>query len=289
MRFFINDVFAERRYAGNQLATFLDCDGLEGAEMLRIAKEIGFSETTFVTGLEEKNGGYDVRIFTPGREVDFAGHPTLGTAYVIRNVVARDRPQRIVLNLKVGQVPVDLNEDGMAWMRQVPPRFGKDLERNEVARVLSLTPDAIDHRWPIQEVSTGFPHIIVPLLGIKALRKVSIDRERYFKLVKGAWAENILVFCMEGQEEGQDLSVRVFPIAHGIPEDPATGSGNGCLAAYLSRHRCLGSTDVDVKVGQGYEIGRPSTLHLKAGEVGGGIEVNVGGRVVPVSSGTWNI
>lgn len=289
MRFFFNDVFAESRYAGNQLATFLDCDGLDGASMLRITQEVGFSETTFVTDLREKNGGYDVRIFTPGREVEFAGHPTLGTAFVIRNNVAGDRPDRIVLNLKVGQVPVELRDDGMAWMKQVAPRFGKDLERNEVARVLGISPDAIDRRWPIQEVSTGFPHIIVPLLGIPMLRKVRIDRERYFGLVKGAWAENILVFCMEGQETGQDISVRVFPIAHGIPEDPATGSGNGCLAAYLSRHRCLGGPDVDVKVGQGYEMGRPSTLYLKAGENGGVIDVRVGGRVVPVSSGSWDI
>jgi len=289
MRFFFNDVFAKERYAGNQLATFLDCDGLDGANMQRIASEIGFSETTFITDTREKNGGYDVRIFTPGREVDFAGHPTLGTAFVIRNNVAPGRPERVVLNLKVGQVPVVLQDDGMAWMKQVAPRFGKDLERNEVARVLGLSPDAIDQRWPVQEVSTGFPHIIVPLLGIRALKKVKIDRERYFQLVKGAWAENVLVFCMEGQEEGQDLSVRVFPIAHGIPEDPATGSGNGCLAAYLSRHRCLGGPEVDVEVGQGYEMGRPSTLYLRANDINGAIDVRVGGRVVPVASGEWDI
>jgi trans-2,3-dihydro-3-hydroxyanthranilate isomerase len=289
MRFYFNDVFAVKRYSGNQLATFLDCEGLESIEMQRIAKEVNFSETTFVTDLKEKGGGYDVRIFTPNREVDFAGHPTLGTADVIRKHVIDKTTDKVVLNLKVGQIPVTFSSDGLAWMQQMPPRFGKDLERNDVARALGLRPDAIDTRWPIQEVSTGFPHIIIPLLGIKSLHRAKVDLDLYRDLVRGAWAENLLIFCLEGQEEGQQLSVRVFPIMHGIAEDPATGSGNGCLAAYLSRHRCLGGTDVDVQVGQGYEIGRPSSLFLRSRLIDGAISVSVGGKVVPVASGTWDI
>ena len=185
MRYYFNDVFARSRYSGNQLATFLDCDGLDGAEMQRIAREVNFSETTFITDLNEKDGGYDVRIFTPNREVEFAGHPTLGTADVIRRHVIGKEVDRVVLNLKVGQVPVDFTLDDMAWMRQVPPRFGKDLEKNEVARALGVKPDAIDARWPIQEVSTGFPHIIVPILGLKTLKKVKVDMDRYMSLVRG--------------------------------------------------------------------------------------------------------
>ncbi|OPY33168.1 MAG: hypothetical protein A4E32_00842 [Methanomassiliicoccales archaeon PtaU1.Bin124] len=289
MHFYFNDVFARRKFAGNQLATFLDCEGLDGEEMQKVAREVNFSETTFITDRTEKNGGYDVRIFTPNREVDFAGHPTLGTADVIRRHVIGREVDRVVLNLKVGQVPVDFTLDGMAWMRQMPPRFGKDLERNMVARALGLKPDAIDARWPIQEVSTGFPHVIVPLLGLRTLKRVKVDVDRYLEMVKGAWAENVLIFCMEGQEEGQQISVRVFPISHGIPEDPATGSGNGCLAAYLSKHRCLGSSDVDVHVGQGYELGRPSSLYLKASEAEGQISVFVGGRVIPVCEGEWEL
>lgn len=287
MRFFINDVFAERRYEGNQLATFLDCEGLDADSMQRMSREINFSESTFITDLNEKDGGYDVRIFTPQKEVEFAGHPTLGTAYVIRNHVAKDMPDRIVLNLKAGQVPVDFSSEGMGWMRQLPPRFGKDLVRQEIAMVLGLKPDVIDARFPIQEVSTGFPHIIVPLLSLKALKKVKVEVDRYEILIRNAWAENLLVFCPEGHVQGQDLSVRVFPLSHGIAEDPATGSGNGCLAAYLYKHRYFGSDDLDVKVGQGYEIGRPSTLYLKAEGSNGQIKVTVGGRVFPTAKGEW--
>ena len=287
MRFFISDVFADSRYSGNQLATFLDCAGLSRKEMQAIAREVNFSETTFVLSDEEKDGGYEVRIFTPKSELPFAGHPTLGTAFVIRNEVIRRKVKRVVLRLGVGDVPVTFAGDGLAWMRQPRPEFGRAYDAKPVARMLSLNEDEIDPDFPILEVSTGVPFLIVPLCSRVSLGRIKVDAECMSGLLSNAWAQAPLVFAKGGQEKGQDLSVRVFPILHGITEDAATGSGNGCLAAYLSRTKYLGSEKVDAIVGQGYELGRPSTLHLRASPMKAGIKVEVGGKVQKVAEGTW--
>jgi trans-2,3-dihydro-3-hydroxyanthranilate isomerase len=289
-KFFFTDVFSRGKYAGNQLATFTQCASLSDEEMQHIAHEINFSETTFILSDEPKGGGYDVRIFTPKAEIDFAGHPTLGTAYIIRKHIIQKPLNRVVLNLKVGQVPVEFpegNGDGTLWMKQAEPTFGKVLNIEHVAKVLSLEEEDIDVRWPIEEVSTGLPFIIVPLTSLDALRRVSISRELYDELIRESWAKIVLTFCPGGYSEGQELGVRVFPIYLGISEDPATGSGNGCLAAYLVKNRYLGSDRIDLATGQGYEIGRSSHICLRAQRQDEGIEVHVGGQVVPIAEGRW--
>lgn len=290
-RFFITDVFTSSRYGGNPLATFIDCETLSGHDMQKIAKEINFSETTFITSGEQKNGGYDVRIFTPNAEVDFAGHPALGTAHVIRNKLLQTSENKIVLNLRIGQIPVTFTKNSantpVLWMKQMAAKFGKTLEANTLARVLGIEQSDIDLNWPIEEISTGFPHIVVPLKSLAAVKRVKINREQYFALVNDAWAKIILVFSRESYEPGQNLSARVFCDFYGIAEDAATGSGNGCLAAYLVRHKLFGAPTIEVSVGQGYEMGRPSTLMLRAYENKTEIEVHVGGSVVDVAEGVW--
>ena len=289
-KFFFTDVFCQGKYSGNQLATFTKCDSLSDEEMQHIAREINFSETTFILSDEPKDGGYDVRIFTPKAEIDFAGHPTLGTAYIIRKHIIQRSVNRVVLNLKVGQVPVEFpegNGDGTLWMKQAEPTFGKVMDIEPMARVLSLEEEDIDLRWPIEEVSTGLPFIIVPLTSLDALRRVSIKRGLYDELIRRSWAKIILTFCPEGYTQGQEFGVRVFPICLGISEDPATGSGNGCLAAYLVKNRYLGSEGIDCASGQGYEIGRPSHICLRAQKQNTGIEIHVGGKVVSIAEGRW--
>jgi trans-2,3-dihydro-3-hydroxyanthranilate isomerase len=289
--FFITDVFTSRKYGGNPLATFIDCESLSDREMQRIAREINFSETTFITSRQSRDGGYDVRIFTPKAEVEFAGHPTLGTAYVIREKLHLTTANEIVLNLRAGKIPVTFSEvSGQAsrlWMRQMPPRFGKRLEPGTLARVLGLAASDIAPDFPIEEVSTGFPTLVVPLASLAALRRIKINRDEYFALAGDAWAKIILAFSREGYEAGQHLSVRVFADFYGIPEDAATGSSNGALAAYLARHELFGAPTIDVTVGQGYEMGRPSDLALRANNTKGEIEVSVGGSVVEVAEGIW--
>lgn len=288
IRFYITDVFAEKSLTGNQLATFLDFGMLDEGQMQRMARETNFSETTFIASSQERDGGYDVRIFTPNEEIPFAGHPTLGTAYLIREKVIKRKVDQVVLNLKVGQIPVTFaKRSELAWMRQRPPEFGRKFDPVDVAKVLGLARSDIDDRWPCEEVSTGLPFIIVPLRSRDALRRIRADADLIRSMNAGGPESIPLAFAPEGQERGQGYSVRVFPVLQGIAEDPATGSGNGCLAAYLVKNEYTGSRKVEDLAGQGYEIGRPSTIHLKAWSSGDEIVVNVGGKVSEVATGSW--
>ena len=287
--YFITDVFAEIKYSGNQLATFIRCEELSDKEMQEITREISYSETTFILSGEQENGGYDVRIFTPGGEVDFAGHPTLGTAHIIRKVFIKQSVERVILNLKVGQVPVTFAEhDQILWMSQKPPRFGDIFDAAWLAEVLQIHESDIDHDWPIEEVSTGLPHTIVPLNNMDALKRCQIHTGAYAHYIKNVEGKVILVFCPQGYDKGQTLGVRVFPVYLDIAEDPATGSGNGCLAAYLVKNRYLKSDSIDIRTGQGYEIGRPSTLYLRGKIENDQINIQVGGKVQDIAQGEWS-
>lgn len=287
LAFYIVDVFAEKKFAGNQLAVFRGGAKLTTAQMQAIASEMHFSETTFIMSEKKIKGGYDVRIFTPGAEVPFAGHPTLGTAHIIRSEIAKNKPAEIILNLKVGQIPVTFQKN-IAWMKQVPPEFGKNINVASVAEVLSIKESEIDERFPVEEVSTGMPHIIVPLKKLDSLKRVRISLGKYYDLIKNTWAKPILIFCPESHKGLNDISVRMFADYYGVPEDPATGSGNGCLAAYLVKNRYWGKEEINIRVEQGYEIKRPSLLYLKAQEINGRINVYVGGKSITIAEGNFS-
>jgi len=291
LTFYIVDVFAVEKYSGNQLAVFTDAAHLSEAQMQVFAKEMNYSETTFITSTKVQNGGYNVRIFTPAKELPFAGHPTLGTAYIIQQEIIKQSVETVSLNLKVGQIPVTWHNSEEAgevlWMRQNPPTFHQKLEASALAVVLGLEEDEIDSRFPIQEVSTGIPFIIIPLKTHESLKRIRVNRDKYFNLVEKTEAKEILVFCPETYSPENNLSVRVFAEYLGIPEDPATGSANGCLAGYLVEYSYFGEKPVDVRVEQGYEMGRPSLLLLKAQKNEDMIEVLVGGKVMMVAKGEF--
>ncbi|NIM99990.1 MAG: PhzF family phenazine biosynthesis isomerase [candidate division Zixibacteria bacterium] len=289
--FYIVDVFAEQKYAGNQLAVFRDAKGLADEDMQTFAKEMNYSETTFILSEDKRDGGYDVRIFTPAQELPFAGHPTLGTAFVIQKEIERQPVERVVLNLKVGQIPVEFKykeiDIEIMWMKQINPTFGATFDTGTLSTVLSLHTSDINERYPIQEVSTGTPFIMVPLKTLDATKRATINKDRYFNLIKDAQAKAILIFCQETYCEANHLNVRVFADYYGVPEDPATGSANGCLAGYLAKHRYFGKERINVRVEQGHEIGRPSVLFLKAEDKKDKIDVFVGGRAVMVAKGEF--
>lgn len=287
LTFYIVDVFAEKKYAGNQLAVFREAGELSSNEMQQLARETNFSETTFILQDGERDGGYDVRIFTPGEEVPFAGHPTLGTAHIIRNEILKGKAEAILLNLKVGKIPVTFGKNGYCWMKQIEPEFGKPHPAEAIAAILGLPVFDIDARYPVQEVSTGLPFFIVPLKTIAALKTAKVDRDKYFAYIKDSSAKGILVFCPQAHEAQNDISVRVFVDCYGIPEDPATGSGNGCLAGYLVKHRYFGKDSIDIRSEQGYEIGRPSLLLLKAEKENDKINIFVGGKAIIVAKGEF--
>ncbi|CAA9473902.1 MAG: Phenazine biosynthesis protein PhzF like [uncultured Rubrobacteraceae bacterium] len=280
--FTIVDVFAEEKYAGNPLAVVRGAAGLPDETLQKITREMNYSETSFILSDEERDGGYDVRIFTPGGEVPFAGHPTLGTAQVIRDEILATPAERVVLNLKAGKIPVTFGD--VLWMRQLPPTFGPTLDPARLARVLGLEDRDLDDRHPVREVSTGLPAIIVPLRSLDALGRCRVDWDLYRETA--AAGKNLYAFCPEPHADGPgDVSARMFTDDLGIPEDPATGSAAGCLAGYLVEHRYFGADAVEVRVEQGYEIGRPSLLYLRAEREGDTINVSVGGKVQMVARG----
>ena len=285
--YYIVDVFAEQKYAGNQLAVFRGASGLSGDEMQKITREINYSETTFILSDEQSNGGYDVRIFTLREEVPFAGHPTIGAAHIIYNEILQGKAENVILNLKVGQIPVTFSGDGYCWMKQIQPVFDRQHRPEILADILGLDAAEIDERFPIEEVSTGLPFFIVPLKNIAVLKKAKVDREKCFDLIKNTTAKGILVFCPETHEPQNNISVRVFVDYYGVPEDSATGSGNGCLAGYLVKHRYFGQETVNIRSEQGYEIGRPSLLLLKAEQSGANINIFVGGKSITVAQGEF--
>lgn len=293
MRFYIVDVFAESKLSGNQLAVFRDCAGLSTKEMQQIAQEMHYSETTFILSEAPRDGGYDVRIFTPAFELPFAGHPTLGTAYIIQSQVIGGAVDAVRLNYRVGQIPVTFSYvDGapdVLWMRQKPPTFGKTFARGRIAKTLGLRASDLDPEFPVRLVSTGVPFVIVPLKSLKSTRSITVDQRALAKLFEETDTTAILVFSPETYSKENDLNVRVLGLPEVMPEDPATGSGNGCLAAYLVKQRYFGSDSIDKRVEQGYEIGRRSLLLIRAAEAPGGIEVDVGGRVRFVASGEFPV
>jgi trans-2,3-dihydro-3-hydroxyanthranilate isomerase len=199
--FYIVDVFAEEKYAGNQLAVVREAGHLPDDTMQRIAAEMNFSETTFILSEEERDGGYDVRIFTPEYEV-----PLRRTSHARDGVRDPERGpcrtrRRVVLNLKVERIPVTFGE--VLWMEQLPPSFGEVLDPARLPRVLNLEEKDLDERYPAQEVSTGLPAIIVPLAGFDALRRCRVDRERYFRTYRGHGGQERLRLLPRAARGGQ--------------------------------------------------------------------------------------
>ncbi|MBM7661004.1 trans-2,3-dihydro-3-hydroxyanthranilate isomerase [Bacillus mesophilus] len=291
--YYIVDVFAENKYEGNQLAVFLEANALTDKEMLNIAKEVNYAEVSFILSNEERDHGFDVRIFTPVEEVPFAGHPSLGTAFVIKNYLLNENVEQVNLHVKAGTIPVTINNqdhsNDLLWMKQLEPEFLQTFHSQQITEVLGIDESDLDLRYPIQEVSTGLPTIIVPLKSLKSLEKCIINRDKYFKLVNSTQAKLIHAFCPETYNERNHMNVRNFGDYYGVSEEPATGSANGCLAGYLIKHHYFNSNEFSIIVEQGREVGRLGHLYLHAKQAGETIEVRVGGKVVPVAKGEFYV
>lgn len=289
-RIYLVDVFAERRLEGNQLAVVVDSEGLADAEMQAIAREMNYSETTFLLSHDPRDGGYDVRIFTPAKELPFAGHPTLGTAFVIREEIAPRRPSEVALHLKIGRVPVrfeDADGRSTAWMKAPDPQFGPSCPPELAAAAAGVSVEDLETRLPAQEMSVGITFLFVPLRSLEALRRCRFELAHREALRRaGLEGFAIFAFTSEAHEAGNHYAARMFFDANGVREDPATGSANACFAAYLLKHVAAGAGSLDVRVEQGYEIDRPSLLHLRGTREGADRGVSVGGRILPVLRGT---
>jgi trans-2,3-dihydro-3-hydroxyanthranilate isomerase len=287
LRVFIVDVFAEEKYAGNQLAVVAGSEALSAAVMQRIARETNFSETTFVVSDQPRDGGYDVRIFTPAAEIPFAGHPTLGTAFVLRNEVLSQRPETVTLNLSVGQVPVSFSRDGddreTGWMRAPQVELGKIHSPERLAEIVGLSAGDVDTGFPVQDASVGISFTIVPIRTLDAMGRARFNRAAYDRQADAPNPQ--FLFSSQTYSPANQINARMFAEPFGVAEDPATGSACACLGAYLLRHQSLAGNRLDLRVEQGHEVGRPSLLFVRAERTTAGAEIFVGGHVVPTLRG----
>jgi trans-2,3-dihydro-3-hydroxyanthranilate isomerase len=282
------DVFAESLWAGNPLAVVLDAGDLSSESMQQVALEMNYSETSFVTG-PDAGQGFPVRLFTPTQELPFAGHPTLGTAWVLRRELAGERPEGITLSLGVGSVPVRFEEgaDGdIVWLEAPPVTLGATCTPVDVAQALGLEPGDLEAKAPVQAAEAGIQFTIVPLRSLDALRRAKLDPTAFEPLVARGLPPFVYLFCTEGRHPADDLSARMFFDADGVREDPATGSATACLGFYLLEHGVCGEPPLALRVGQGHEIRRPSTLYIRAARGDATCRVEVGGRVIPTVEGT---
>ena len=269
----IIDVFAEQPLAGNQLAVVRDAAGLTDVQMQDIAREMNFSETTFVTA--QQAGAADVRIFTPGAELPFAGHPTVGTAWQLSGGTGS-----ITLNLAAGPVAVEF-EDGVGWMTPPEVTFSGTLDNETAAELVGLSAEELGP-LPVEFAQVGPQFVLVPVRTLASLKRARFDADKRAALIDaGHPAKSVFLFTDEAYDPQAQYASRMFFDAASIREDPATGSANTAFAAYLRKH--LGPVGA-VVVDQGVEMLRPSRLYLDIGPV-----IRVGGKVQPVLSGEISV
>jgi trans-2,3-dihydro-3-hydroxyanthranilate isomerase len=281
------DVFTERPLEGNALAVFPDARGLSDALMQRIARELNLSETTFVLPATLPEAGARVRIFTPGSEMVFAGHPTLGTAFVIRerSIVPRDAAA-FILEEKVGPVKVRVDDSArpMIWLETPPITRGATFERALCARVLGLPEDALIDGVPSRFLTAGNPTIFIPLKNASAVDAVKIDSAALRELT-ATQREPTCIFAFAPTPSG--AYSRMFAEELGVTEDPATGSATGPLAVFMMEHGLAASAGGTRFVSeQGTKMGRRSLLHVLVHGEGGRDGIEVGGHVTPLATAT---
>jgi trans-2,3-dihydro-3-hydroxyanthranilate isomerase len=276
------DVFCVGPFTGNQLCVVPDAAGLEDATMQSIAREVGFSETTFVTSVGDHT--YDVRIFAPGQELPFAGHPTLGTAFAL---AAEGRVGSVVTQrCPAGELRVEVDPAaGRGRMRQFPGELAPVVDdRAEVARAAGLDEDDLHPERPVRTVTTGLPHMMVPVRDVAALRRAERHGALIADVVRRTGAESLYLFA----DDDDGVTARMFDRETGVGEDPATGSAAGPLGVYLAEHGLAGMPG-SVRIRQGEQVGRPSLLEVGVERRGDRWIAWVGGAVRQVGRGEFDL
>jgi len=296
-RYLHYDVFTDHLFGGNQLAVFLDGRGLSTETMQAIAKEMNFSETTFVLPPESAGTDVRMRIFTPGEELPAAGHPTIGSTFALARtgVIAPNR-DRFVFGLGIGPTPVTLTWKGddlsFAWMTQKTPAFGEPIaDTAAAAAALSLPADALAGAGqPVQEVSCGVPFMFVPLVTRSAVDSAVLDAAALDAFLRSSDTKSHGVFLFSAQPGGDGATAysRMFAPGLGVAEDPATGIASGALGCYLVKHKIVTPDQAGAMLSlQGVKMGRPSHVHISIGVQNGDINnVRVGGEAVLAGEGT---
>ena len=296
----ILDVFTDRAFGGNQLAVFTDGRGLSESLMQAIAREMNLSETTFVLPPRDAKNDYWVRIFTPGNELPMAGHPTIGTAFILARagfIQPSGPATTIVFEEGVGPVPVSIGwkEDapGFIEMRQPLPKFGPRFDdAKSIAEMLSLDPrDILETNLPMEVVSCGVPFLFVPIGSLAAMERIRFRLDLWERTLRGFAAESVFVFTKGGQFAGSAVHSRMFAPGLGVNEDPATGGASGPLGCYLVCHRViLSEGELQCVSEQGVELGRPSFIKIRIKHSRDEItEVHVGGMCHYMGAGALEV
>ena len=293
-RFVQVDVFTDRVFGGNPLAVFLDARGLDDALMQQIAREMNLSETVFLSPPSRADGAAALRIFTPTREIPFAGHPTIGTAWVLAtHGLAPKGEARFVLEERIGPVPVELEGDparpDFIWMTHPEVAFDPPLEnRDAMARALGLEAADLWPGAPIQPGSTGNTFLFVPLRDRATVDRAALDVRAFLDAMGDRPHIGVFVFAPDPDPAAGRVYSRMFaPHTSGVPEDPATGSASGPLGAYLVRQGLVQkAAEVRIVSEQGTKMGRQIFVHIRLDMSGETItRIRVGGSAVPVLEG----
>jgi len=287
---FLLDVFTDKPFTGNQLAVFAFADDINSEQMQKLTNEINYSETTFILKSSNATADCDIRIFTPKSELPFAGHPTLGTAYALLNLI--DSPMknqnRITLRTKVGNIPLARSGENI-WMRQNDPDFFNTYtNKNEIADLVGLNADDISDDLPIEEVSTGNTILMIPIKGLSAIGRAIGNMNGIANFFKNKPSMAPYLFTFETVDSKSKVHTRMFAPHLGIIEDPATGSAAGPLTGYLLKHRVFGN-QFEIQNEQGMEIGRPSQILMKGSISGNKYKIEIGGECCFIGQSVFNL
>ncbi|KAF2335136.1 PhzF family phenazine biosynthesis protein [Flavobacterium daemonense] len=283
--FYIVDVFADKKYAGNQLAVFLDAGNLSSQEMQQIAREINFAESTFVTKLDQENNKAEIKIFTPAQEMQFAGHPIIGTSWVLMNKVFGNSPENITLNVPIGPIQINQSE-GLIWLKAAQPKFWDVFSKEDFTSFSNLVVSDFENQFPIQEVTTGSAFVLVPLSSKKALENLVLDKDK-----ADQWMKNHCKTDHRGLYfyylEGSKVFSRLLYVQHNqLMEDAATGSASTCLQASLLKNHL---PEIEIVNHQGDYMGRPSEIYFKGKLSDNNFDINIGGKAQFIAKGDWEV
>ncbi|MCC9019095.1 PhzF family phenazine biosynthesis protein [Flavobacterium lipolyticum] len=283
--FYIVDVFADKKYAGNQLAVFTEAENLSTEEMQEMAREINFAESTFITKLDREKNKAEIRIFTPAHEMQFAGHPIIGTSWVLINKIFDNSPENITLEVPIGAIPIHQSED-LIWLKAAQPKFWDIYAKEDFTLFSNLKKEDFENQFPIQEVTTGSAFVMVGLSNKRALENLVLDKDKADEWMKNncKTAHRALYFYYL---EDSKLFSRMLCIEHNqLVEDAATGSASTCLQAFLLKYHLPQFEMINY---QGDYINRPSQIYFKGKLTENQFDIKIGGKAQFVAKGEWEV
>lgn len=283
--FYIVDVFTDKKYAGNQLAVFIEAGALSDKQMQEIAREINFAESTFITKLDPENRRATIRIFTPEYEMKFAGHPIIGTSWILMNKIFENQPEKISIAVPIGEILVHKAGD-LIWLQAAQPQFLDTFSPKDFLSFSNLNSTDFADNFPIQEVTTGSAFVIVPLRTKKALENLILDQDKTNEWLQAHCKTShraLYFYCLEESQ----LTSRMLCIEDNqLKEDAATGSASTCLQSFLLKYY---ATEIKITNHQGDCINRPSQIYFDGKVTENHFDIKIGGQTQFIAKGEWEV